>query len=97
MHACVGVKHKRHADFNPIPHTHTHTHTHTQSRVSPWKQSRYSSFCGALVTWMMEMGKLWEEAENTAEASDTSFLSRNSVEEHTGPGGKTMSPELELW
>lgn len=28
---------------------------------------------------MMEMGKLWEDAAKTAEASVTSFLSRNSV------------------
>lgn len=29
---------------------------------------------------MMEMGKLWEDAAKTAEASVTSFLSRNSAE-----------------
>lgn len=46
----------------------------------PWKQSRYSSFCGAVVTWMMEMGKLWEDAAKTAEASVTSFLSKNSAQ-----------------
>lgn len=32
-----------------------------------------------LATCMMAMGKLWDEAANTAEASDTSFLSRNSA------------------
>lgn len=46
----------------------------------PWKQSRYSSFCGAVVTWMMEMGKLWEDAAKTAEARVTSFLSKNSAQ-----------------
>ncbi|TNN77627.1 hypothetical protein EYF80_012217 [Liparis tanakae] len=46
---------------------------------SPWKHSRYSSFCMLLATCMMAMGKLWEEAANTAEARDTSFLSRNSA------------------
>lgn len=32
---------------------------------------------------MMAMGKLWDEAANTAEASDTSFLSKNSAVEQT--------------
>ncbi|KAG7222142.1 hypothetical protein INR49_016714 [Caranx melampygus] len=45
------------------------------------EQSRYSSFCMLLATCMMAMGKLWDEAANTAEASDTSFLSRNSAVE----------------
>ena len=47
---------------------------------SPWKQSRYSSFCMLLATCMMAMGKQWEEAENMAPASEVSFLSRNSVD-----------------
>lgn len=33
-----------------------------------------------LATCMMAMGKLWDEAANTAGASDTSFLSRNSAQ-----------------
>lgn len=32
-----------------------------------------------LATCMMAMGKLWMDAANTAEASDRSFLSRNSA------------------
>lgn len=51
----------------------------TRHRNAPWKHSRYSSFCRLPATCMMAMGKLWEEAANTAEASDTSFLSRNSA------------------
>ena len=63
--------------------------------VSPWKQSRNSSFCGALVTWMMEMGKLWEDAANTAEARVTSFFSRNSGSRwETKPMNITITKEL---
>lgn len=39
-----------------------------------------------LATGMMAMGKLWDEAANTAEASDVSFLSRNSGRPITGAG-----------
>lgn len=59
---------------------------------SPWKQSRYSSFCTLPATCMMAMGKLWEEAANTADARDTSLLSRNSarggVTGHRGQGSE---------
>lgn len=62
---------------------HSHTESILQSHVvnknTPWKHSRYSSFCMLPATCMMAMGKLWDEAANTAEASDTSFLSRNSA------------------
>lgn len=61
---------------------------------SPWKQRRYSSFCILLATCKMAMGKLWEEAANTAEASDTSFLSRNSAEDEAEGSSVTLrSPE----
>lgn len=59
----------------------------------PWKQSRYSSFCGDVVTWMMEMGKLWEDAAKTADASVTSFLSKNSAQRIYGG----VSRLIEVW
>lgn len=59
----------------------------------PWKHSRYSSFCMLLATCMMAMGKLWDEAANTAEASDMSFLSKNSG---TGPN-RRRSNMTEMW
>lgn len=39
---------------------------------------------------MMAMGKLWDEAANTAEASDTSFLSRNSAADESEDQGQTL-------
>lgn len=77
--------HRSNADSQTCPPS----HTAIAFAHAPWKQSRYSTFCGALDTWMMEMGKLWEEAANTAEANVTSFLSRNS--EHTHTSGQFSS------
>lgn len=45
----------------------------------PWKHSRYSSRCPALLACTMETGKLLDEEANTAGAKEWSFLSRNSV------------------
>lgn len=53
--------------------------SHWCDGIWPWKQSRYSSFCGVLDTWTMAMGKLCVVPVNTADASDTSFLSKNSA------------------